>query len=337
MRWLHILEPQLTTLLHTEAVLLVNHHDTQITELHIRFQQSVRANQDMQRTILQLGMNLVSLLLTRTARQQSDTHLHARKEFDDALVMLRCQNLRRRHDTGLKTIVQCHQHRHQRHHRLAAAHIPLQEAVHLTATAHIGTNLLEHTFLRPRQFKRQMMIVEVVEVLPYSIEHKAAIPLLTHLERANQVELQIEQFLKLQSSLSPLQVLGRSRKMNLPDGLIIRHQLIMLNDIGRQSLRKRIQMATQKTEDNALYGLGVQHITLHLFGCIVHTHQRLLGIDTCLRGRFQFRMNHLKGMVELTLLGLTEQEIVLLAMYAVLDVSKSIEPDALNDACPVRE
>ena len=88
------------------------------------------------------------------ACQQFDANGHIAEEVADGLQVLFGEDFRRCHHTSLIAVVECNEHRHQRHKRLSTAHIALQQAVHLPSRAHIGTNFAHHALLRPREFKR---------------------------------------------------------------------------------------------------------------------------------------------------------------------------------------
>ena len=77
--------------------------------------------------------------------------------------MLVGQNLRRRHDTRLVPIVQRQQRRQQRDHGFTAAHIALQQPIHVPPGVQVGADLAHHSFLRSREFKRDVLAVISVE------------------------------------------------------------------------------------------------------------------------------------------------------------------------------
>ena len=77
--------------------------------------------------------------------------------------MLVGQNLRRRHDTRLVPIIQRQQRRQQRDHGFTAAHIALQQPVHVPPSVQVGADLAHHAFLRSREVKRDVLAVISVE------------------------------------------------------------------------------------------------------------------------------------------------------------------------------
>ena len=93
--------------------------------------------------------------------------------------MLIGKNLRRRHDTGLETVVHCQQATEQCHKGLTAADIALQETIHLLAGLEVGLYLTNHAFLCVRKVERQGT-VEGIESLADN-GHGVALILLTAL------------------------------------------------------------------------------------------------------------------------------------------------------------
>ena len=66
-------------------------------------------------------------------------------------------------------------HRHQRHKRLAATHVALQQTVHLQARVGVVADFAQNTLLRVGQAERQMVVIEVVKALAYNFELVAAV------------------------------------------------------------------------------------------------------------------------------------------------------------------
>ena len=160
---------------HTETVLLVNDYSTQLCELHSVLDDGVCANQYMHITGAESVENLLTLLALHDASKQFYADRHAFQELTNALQVLLCQDFRRCHHAGLITIVQGNEHGHQGHQCLSATHVALQQAVHLTACAHILADLVHHPFLCACQCERQVLLVEVVEQRTDAIEHKTTV------------------------------------------------------------------------------------------------------------------------------------------------------------------
>ena len=114
--------------------------------------------------------------------------------------MLTRKDLCRRHNTGLIAVVDGLHRRQYRHQRLAAADIAFEQAVHLPAARDIGPYLLEHPLLGSCQGEFQI-IVSVVECIAEPFEHQPVRSPHTDVLLFEQGQLQIEQFLELQTVL----------------------------------------------------------------------------------------------------------------------------------------
>ena len=115
--------------------------------------------------------------------------------------MLLRQNLGRRHDTSLKTIVQCNQDAHQSHQCLPAAYIALQQTVHLSPAPHILTNFTDDPFLRSGQLKRQILFIKRMKQLAYTGKHITTVFLTTLTRILYYIQLNIEKLFELQTEL----------------------------------------------------------------------------------------------------------------------------------------
>ena len=184
----------------------------------------------------QVGKNLLSLLALHDTRQQFNPDVHALQERADGLQMLFGKDFRRSHHTCLITIVQGDEHGHQRHERLARTHIALQESVHLSSAAHIGSDFVHHPFLRPCQFEGEMVGIEAVEDVGDAVEDIASVFASLVAGISQDVELHVEEFLEFQSYLSLLHLLMRVGIMNHAKGGIVRYEVQPVYDAGRQCL-----------------------------------------------------------------------------------------------------
>ena len=105
------------------------------------------------------------------------------KPFDhtaDRGEVLSGENLGRSHHTRLEPIVGRDEHRRESHHRLAATDVALQQAIHLATRDGVLTNLADHTFLRSGQLERQFFVIETVEIVAHTREHKTVVAVLAH-------------------------------------------------------------------------------------------------------------------------------------------------------------
>ena len=200
------LRPEFRALLHAEAVLLVDDGQRQVFELYRVFNQGVRTHDDLQRTVEQATVDHVAVFLFRVARQQGDGGSRRGQEFPDAVVMLVGQHFRRRHHTGLITVVERHHGCQHGHQGFSAAHVSLQETVHLAPAAHVDADFLEHALLGAGQREGQAFI-RLVEIGPYATEHDPAFSPHPNRFLPQQRELEIEQLLELETALGPAQIL----------------------------------------------------------------------------------------------------------------------------------
>ena len=115
--------------------------------------------------------------------------------------MLISQNFCRGHQAGLVLIVERNEHTHKRHHRLTAAYIPLQQTVHLLSRTHIGPDLPDNPFLCISQFKSEMPVVKIIEVITNCSKHMAIRFLQSRNPLFQQPELDKEQLFELQPGL----------------------------------------------------------------------------------------------------------------------------------------
>ena len=118
------------------------------------------------------------------------------------------------HHARLVVIVERNEHTHQRHQRLSATHIALQQTIHLATRAHVATYLLQHTLLCIGQLERQILLIKAVEHIAHLRKEITAILTLAVFGIAKNVQLDIEKFFKLQAILRLTQLVGILRKMN---------------------------------------------------------------------------------------------------------------------------
>ena len=111
--------------------------------------------------------NLLSAFAFYDACQQRHADIHTLQKVHDGRKVLLGQDFRRGHNTGLITVVQRDEHRHQRYQRFPRTYIALQQAVHLLARAHILADFTDDALLGFRQWEGQVVAIEFVEVVAY--------------------------------------------------------------------------------------------------------------------------------------------------------------------------
>ena len=111
---------------------------------------------NLDRALSQRGENFLPLAPALAARKQRDAQARWRGESFDGFQMLARQNLRRRHQRGLRARLDGRRHGEQRDDGLAAAHIALQQAHHAVRRRKVGVDLREHAELRRREPERKL-------------------------------------------------------------------------------------------------------------------------------------------------------------------------------------
>ena len=205
----------------------------------------MRADHHVQQPQLQIQQQLTPRLHAHTACQQRYAHTQRLKIIKQRRIMLRRQNLRRRHQTALMTVL--HRLRQGQHadNRLAAANVALQNAVHRLVAGHILRNLAPHLLLRLRQRKRQIFD-NVVHQRSLRLMRNACTLILVLLAVIKQATLQKEQLLENKAVLRPAQRLPAFRKMNILQRLIARRQPALLNNGLRQAFRQLLRRQRQR-------------------------------------------------------------------------------------------
>ena len=146
-------------------MLLVDDSQSQLMELHGVFDERMSAYHNVDGSFEKTFEHLFSAFAFHNACQQFNAHRHVAQEIANGLQMLLSENLRGGHNSGLETIIECNEHRHERHECLTRTHIALQQPIHLPPTTHVGSYFAHHTLLCTRQFKRQMLMEESIEVV----------------------------------------------------------------------------------------------------------------------------------------------------------------------------
>ena len=136
----------------------------------------------------------------------------------------------------LITIIERHQHTHQRDKRLSTSHIALQQAVHLLSRAYILTDFLQHPLLRIGQFKRKITRVEGIEHFPHPFKNITAIFPLTVFRIPQDVQLYVKKLLKLQPILCLAQYIRISGKVYIGQSIRQRYQMMPGKYGGRKGL-----------------------------------------------------------------------------------------------------
>ena len=133
-------------LLHAEPVLLVDHHQAELPERDRLLQQRMRAENDACRT----GRDALARRCLLCGAHPAEQHLrHDAEGCEQARqrgrVLFR-EQLGRGHERRLMSVLERHQHREQRHDRLARADITHEQPVHPLRERHVGVDLARAPF-----------------------------------------------------------------------------------------------------------------------------------------------------------------------------------------------
>ena len=131
-----------------EFVLLVDHHQPQPGEFGFRLHDGLRADHHVDLA----GRDPCCKASARppprhAAGQQPQPHSAPGEQSPERADMLPGENFRRSHQRRLMPVGHGQQNRVDRHHRLAAAHVPLQKPVHRRGPGHVGRDLANHLLL----------------------------------------------------------------------------------------------------------------------------------------------------------------------------------------------
>ena len=119
--------------------------------------------------------DVFTLLALHDTCEEFHTDIHIFQEVTEGLEVLLGEDFRRCHQAGLETIVEGDEHCHQCHERLARAYVTLQESVHLATTAHVGSYLVHHSLLCPRQLEGEVVGIETIEDVADAVEDIASV------------------------------------------------------------------------------------------------------------------------------------------------------------------
>ena len=155
------------TLLDTKAVLLVDDHHTKRRKRHTFLNERMRADGNVDTTTGQVGKQFATTL----ARDATGEELHPQlalaeqvaiighfqvgQQPRDAGKMLFGQHFGGRHERTLVTTLHCCQHRSNRDHCFATAHVALQQTMHRHRFGQICIHLVDYPSLCTGERKRQ--------------------------------------------------------------------------------------------------------------------------------------------------------------------------------------
>ena len=230
---------------HAEAVLLVGDHQAQVGKFHAAGEQGMGANGKVDLSGGELFQNGAFGLGGGGACQQGAANVQPLHQGGQTLVVLPGQDLRGGHQCRLAAVFHHEVHACGSHHGLAGAHVPLAQAVHGGAGAHIREGFLHTAALCIRQGKGQGA-VKALHIHVAAGGHGDHFPAAAQALEADGEE---KQLLKGQPPSGDVQGLGAFREVDIFIGIPDAAQVVGLADIVRQHVRENVGARIQPLAD----------------------------------------------------------------------------------------
>ncbi len=188
-------------------MLLVDHREPEAAERDLLLDQGVGPDDDRRHPGPQARMDLLLFAGREAAHQQLGRHTQRREQPREGARVLLGQHLGRRHERGLEVVLGGQQHREQRHHRLAAAHVALEQPMHAHRRRHVGDDFLDGALLGAGQLEGERLAQLGGEVALHG-EADAGTGLPGQPARAGQHQLEQHQLLEGEAAAAGLGVVG---------------------------------------------------------------------------------------------------------------------------------
>ena len=328
------LAPEARALRHSESVLLVYHGQSEAREAHRVLHHGVSAHEYIHLSRHQTLEHIAAPASLDSSGEQFHSHVHVAQEIAYGVQMLFGENLCRSHDARLIAVAHGYEHGHECHERLARAHIALQQTVHLLARTHVVVYLMHHPLLRSGERERQMLIKERAQQVAGASEDVAPVATAAVAHVAHYVELDIEQFLKLEPLARTLHVVYAVRIVDVAHGRVARHQMQRSGDERRKRLGDNVGNAVEQCLHHLLYGMRVKSVLLHaLGGAVIRLQSHLRDVE--LRCLVYVGMGELESPVEDG--GTSEDYIFLANLVLLIYVLSASEPHDIHHPHSVGE
>ncbi len=141
--------------MHAEAVLLVHHRQPQAGEGHLFLEQGMGAHRHVGAALGHGSQHGVLLLLRQAGDEPRHLEAQGLQPGGELGVMLLGEDLRGRHHGGLVAILHRLEGGQGGHHRLAAAHVPLEQALHGVGLGEVAAHFPHHPGLGASELERQ--------------------------------------------------------------------------------------------------------------------------------------------------------------------------------------
>ena len=271
----------------------------------------------------------------RGAGEDGHPHAEPLDHAADGGRVLAGQNLGGGHHAGLVAVVDGQQHRHERHERLAAPHVALQQAVHLESGGRVLADFADDALLGAGEREGELLAVEAVEGLAHAREEEAVVAGEPLAAARQDVELHAQQLLELEAVLRLAQQLGRLREVDVVVGFAQRDEAVARAQSLGQRLLDVVGGALPRAAHDAVEPLGPHGALQPLGGGVDALHAALGLAREGLLHRLEFGVNHRKFVVVEA--GAAEYEVFAPHLDALLDPLDAGEPDQLGRPRGVRD
>ncbi len=196
-----------------EPVLFVDDNESELRESHVRLDQGMSPDDELSGTASHILQHAIPELFPLTAEEKADLDRKVFQKSFQRHEMLFREYLSRRHERRLIAVLNRNQHGNQRHDRLSAPDIALEQPVHGPGRIHIGRDFLDNPHLRLRQLERQR-VDELAGEPAVDAKRDPRHPHLDAVAAKREHELQRKQLFEFQPVARPLEIVLSFGKMN---------------------------------------------------------------------------------------------------------------------------
>src|SRR3954463_12714093 len=156
---------QLETLKDAEAVLLVNDDEAQLCEFNFLLDQGVGSDHQLRAALSDVAADLALAVVLKRAGEK---HNSVSRRFKDAArrkIMLLGENLGRRHQRNLVSVLDGDNRGLECDERFARAYVALKQAAHRERLLHIGSDFFQRTFLGSGGMEREYFLDGLADLI----------------------------------------------------------------------------------------------------------------------------------------------------------------------------
>jgi hypothetical protein len=237
-------------------VLLVDHHETEAMELHGFLQERVGADDDSHRADRQLPPHRPLLRSGQASDQQAGLDVERSEQLLERRVVLLGEQLGRRHERRLISVLHREHHPEQRDDGLARADVPHEQPVHSLGRRHVADELLQRQALIAGQRPGQPLAQAGGQVA-LDLELHPGAASFRDVAGAAEHELEVEQLVEREPAAPSLGVGDRGRMVDRAERIGKRRQLEALAKLGRENLgRQRDEVVEMPVHQPADHFVG---------------------------------------------------------------------------------